>query len=90
MNQRFNTLAEYHEHWKWLILDAPSEFRSHDDHPVNQSAALEDAYDALEKGFVFVERKIRDTRQIAVLRELIAMSHEVYLAGGAKSGAHML
>lgn len=86
----FETLGQYHDLWSSILLNAPDGFCDFDGNPVDQGAALEEAYDALRSGFVFVERKLKAPRQLKILREMIDMSREAYLAGDAKTGAHTL
>ena len=86
----FESLGQYHDHWSSVVLHAPDEFSDFDGRTVDQPAALKEAFDVLRDGFTFVERKIKDARQLRVMRELIEMSHEAYLAGDAKAGAHTL
>lgn len=86
----FESLGQYHDHWASIVLHAPDDFQDFDGNVVNQRQALEEAYDVLRAGFVFVERKIKDPRQLRILRELIEMSYQSYLARDVKSGAHTL
>lgn len=88
--RNFETLGQYHDHWAVIVLNGPDRFRDVDGHPVDQEAALKEAYDALRCGFVFVERKLKDPRQLRILRELIDMSYQAYRAGDRKTGAHIL
>jgi hypothetical protein len=73
-----------------LALCAPDNFRDLDGNPVDQAAALLEAFKVLRSGFSFAARKIDDPRQLRVMRELIEMSFEAYVAGDAKTGAHTL
>lgn len=86
----FESLGQYHDHWSSIVIYAPDEFCDLDGRPVNQDNALDEAFDVLKHGFVFVERKIKAPRQLRILRELIDMSYEAYQAGDAKTGAHAL
>lgn len=86
----FETLGQYHDMWSRVLLNAPDKFCDFDGIPVDQVQALEDAYDALKHGFVFVERKLKEPRQLRILREMIDMSYEAYLSGDEKTGAHTL
>jgi hypothetical protein len=86
----FESLGQYHDHWSVVVLLAPDEFHDFDGNIVDQRRALEEAFDVLRSGFIFVERKIKDQRQLGILRELIEMSHEAYIAGDNKAGAHTL
>ena len=91
MRFEFESLGQYHDFWSWIRLLAPDQFTTPDgDLAPDQQAALDESFDALRAGFVFVERKMKDSHLLAVLRELIAMSHLAYKAGDAKRGAHVL
>lgn len=86
----FETLGQYHDFWAHVLFNAPDRFTSFDDTPVNQKETLAAAFNALRSGFRFVERKITDTRKLRIMRELIEMSYEAYVAGDSKTGAHTL
>jgi hypothetical protein len=86
----FESLGQYHDHWASIVLYAPDRFQDLDGNPVDQRAALEEAYEVLRSGFEFVVRKVNNPRQIRIMRELIEMSYEAYLAGDTKMGAHAL
>ena len=86
----FESIGQYHDHWASVILCAPDSFRSVDDSPVNQKDALREAFDVLRTGFKFVERKEKDPRKQRIMRELIEMSYEAYVAGENKIAAHTL
>lgn len=86
----FQSIGQYHDIWSAIIINAPDHFHSFDDAPVNQAVALEEAFNALRSGFRFVDRKEKDQRKKRIMRELIEMSHEAFLAGDRKTGAHTL
>ncbi len=87
----FETLGQYHDAWSTIILFAPSSFRTFDGQPVaDQAAALDEAFELIRSGFVFVEKKLKDQQRLCgVLREMIDMAHEAYRAGDARRGAHV-
>lgn len=86
----FESLGQYHDSWAGIVLCAPDQFRGFDDEPVDQAAELEKRFRWLRDGFLFVERKVKDEQLSRILRELIHMSHEAYLAGDRKTGSHVL
>jgi hypothetical protein len=86
----FESLGQYHDHWATIVLCAPDGFRDLDSQPVDQREALDEAFDVLRSGFVFVERKIKDRRQVRIMRELLEMSYEAYVSSDTKAGAHSL
>lgn len=88
--REFESLGQYHDLWAHIILSAPNSFRSFDGTPIDQRTALESAFSSIESGFHFIERVLKDDRQIGIARELIRMSLEAYLAGDSKRGAHTL
>ena len=88
--RNFESLGQYHDLWTTIVLCAPDRFRDLDGQPVDQRKALDEAFDVLRSGFSFVERKIKDPRQVRILRELLVMSYEAYVSGDAKTGAHSL
>jgi hypothetical protein len=88
--KEFESLGQYHDHWATIVLNAPDEFRDVDGNAVDQRAALEEAFDVLRAGFPFVERKVKDQRQLRIMRELLEMSYQAYLVGDTKTGAHRL
>jgi hypothetical protein len=88
---RFESLRQYHDFWAKIILLAPDNFTTPvGDLASDQKAALDDSFDVILAGFVFVEKKIKDLPLLAILRELIAMSYEAYKDGDTKRGAHVL
>lgn len=87
---RFQTLGQYHDAWAGIILFAPDQFTSFDDQPVDQRRELDRRFDELREGFHFAEKKLKEPRLIRVCRELLEMSHEAYVAGDDKLGAHAL
>lgn len=87
---RFHTLGQYHDAWASIILRAPDSFTSFDDTSVDQRQELDRAFADLRAGFFFVEKKLKDARLIRICRELIEMSHEAYITGDSKLGAHSL
>ncbi len=86
----FESLGQYRNHWAMIVLHAPDDFTDIDGNAVDQREALEEAFDVLRAGFTFVERKIKDPRQLTIMRELLQMSYQAYLAGDRKRGAHTL
>lgn len=86
----FKSLGQYHDSWAGIVLNAPDQFHGFDDEPVDQAAELEKRFRWLRDGFFYVERKVKDEQLCRILRELIQMSHEAYLAGDRKTGAHIL
>lgn len=86
----FKSLGRYHDSWTSIVLSAPDQFHGFDDEPVDQAAELEKRFRWLRDGFFYVERKVKDEGLWRILRELIQMSHEAYLAGDRKTGAHVL
>ena len=87
---KFESLGQYHDAWAGIVLFAPNEFTDLDGNPIaDQSAALEEAFQTIHDGFGLVERKIKDQRLLAILRELLVMSLESYRAGERKRGAHV-
>lgn len=89
--RKFETLGQYHDHWVWILLSAPDEFRDvTEGMTVDQHKALREAFEQLRSGFHFVERKLKDQHLTRVAAELIEMSLEAYSAGDAKTGAHTL
>lgn len=86
----FKSLGQYHDSWTSIVLSAPDQFHGFDDEPVDQPAELEKRFRWLRDGFFYVERKVRDEQLCRILRELIQMSYEAYLAGDRKTGAHVL
>ena len=56
----------------------------------SQAQRLEEAFGSLQAGAHFAEKKLKEPRLIGVFRELLKMSHEAYLAGDSKRGAHVL
>lgn len=89
-NDDFESLGQYHDMWSTVIMNAPDDFHSFDDTPIDQAQALEDAFSALRSGFRLVERKVKDERARRIMRELIEMSYEAFRAGDSKIGAHTL
>lgn len=90
MLNSFESLGQYHDLWATIVLCAPDNFRSIDGSPVNQQAELRTSFEVLKEWFHLAERKFKDPRLIGVLRELLVMSEEAYLAGEKKRGAHIL
>lgn len=90
MLDSFESLGRYHDFWATIVLCAPDEFSSVDGSPVNQLAELRASFETLRKGFLLAEKRIKDPRLVGVLRELIVMSEEAYVAGEKKRGAHIL
>jgi hypothetical protein len=88
--RNFESLGQYHDHWASIVLCAPDRFCDLDGQPLDQREALEEAFDVLRSGFTFVERKIKDSRQVRIMRELLEMSYEAYVSGDTKAGAHTL
>lgn len=86
----FQSLGQYHDSWTSIVLSAPDQFHGFDDEPVDQAAELDKRFRWLRDGFFYVERKVKDEHLCRILRELIQMSHEAYLAGDRKTGAHVL
>jgi len=87
---KFKSLGRYHDAWAGIVLFAPDEFTDLDWNPTDdQPGALEEAFRTIHDGFFLVERKIKDQRLLAILRELLAMSLESYKAGDSKRGAHI-
>lgn len=85
----FESLGQYHDSWSVVVLCAPDEF-GFDGEVVDQATELEKWFRWLRDGFFFVERKVKDEQLCRILRELIQMSHEAYLAGDRKTGSHIL
>jgi hypothetical protein len=90
MLNSFESLGQYHDFWATIVLCAPDNFRSVDGSPVNQQAELRASFHLLREWFHLVEKKFKDPRLVCVLRELLMMSEEAYVAGEAKRGAHVL
>ncbi|PLP98416.1 hypothetical protein [Cupriavidus pauculus] len=88
----FESLGRYHDSWATIILCAPDRFPEYDwDTPArSQAQRLEEAFADLQAGAHFAEKKIKTPRLIGVFRELLKMSHEAYLNGDGKRGAHLL
>jgi hypothetical protein len=86
----FKSLGQYHDSWTSIVLSAPDQFHGFGDEPVDQAAELEKRFRWLRDGFFYVERKVKDEQLCRILLELIQMSHEAYLAGDRKTGAHVL
>lgn len=86
----FESIGQWHDMWSWLLLSAPDRFRPVRNEVVDQTAALKSGFERLRSGFHFAERKVKDERVIRVLREMIDMSQEAYVAGNVKLGAHIL
>jgi hypothetical protein len=86
----FESLGQYHDFWATVVLCAPDNFRSVDGSPVNQQTELRSSFETLKKWFPLAERKFKDPRLIGVLRELLVMAEEAYVAGEEKRGAHIL
>ncbi|KJJ99194.1 hypothetical protein UB44_13720 [Burkholderiaceae bacterium 26] len=88
----FESLGQYHDSWATIILCAPDRFPEYDwDTPARgQAQRLEEAFASLEAGCHFAEKKLKTPRLIGVFHELLKMSHEAYLAGDGKRGAHVL
>lgn len=92
--RQFESLGQYHDAWASVLLSAPDNFRWFEGNkfvPVSdQRQALSAAFEDLQSGFHFVERKIKDPRLIKVMREMLDMSFEAYRAGERKRAAHTL
>jgi hypothetical protein len=86
----FESLGQYHDFWATIILCAPDKFSSLDGSPVDQQAELRASFETLRKWFPLAEKKFKDARLVGVLRELLVMSEEAYVAGEKKRGAHIL
>lgn len=88
----FESLGQYHDSWATIILCAPDQFPEYDwDTPArSQAQRLEEAFADLHAGTHFAEKRIKAPRLIGVFRELLKMSHEAYLNGHGKRGAHLL
>jgi hypothetical protein len=88
---KFETIGQYHDAWSSIVLFAPDGFTDLDGVRMDdQPAALDEAFREIFEDFGFVEKKIKDPRLLAILRELIVMSLEAFHAGDAKRGAHVL
>ncbi len=86
----FESLGQYHDFWSVVLLFAPDAFHDIEGKPVDQRAALDEAFEVLRAGFIFVQRKVKDTRLQQILREMIEMSYQTYEQGEAKLGASIL
>ncbi len=90
--ETFESLGQYHDSWATIILCAPDQFPEYDwDTPKrSQAQRLEEAFVSLQAGAHLAEKKLKEPRLIGVFRELLKMSHEAYIEGDSKRGAHVL
>lgn len=88
----FESLGQYHDSWSIILLRAPDQFPEYDWDPPPRSQAqrLEEEFASLRAGAHFAEKKLKTPRLIGVFHELLKMSHEAYLCGDGKRGAHVL
>lgn len=91
MKQTFESLGQYHDSWTTVILCAPDRFPEYDwDEPRSQAERLEEAFAGLNAGAHLAEKKLKGARLSRIFHELLRMSHEAYLDGDSKRGAHVL
>lgn len=71
MNSRYvpEELSHYPDYLVSVLLKAPDGFTSFDACPVNQRAALREAFEVLQEAFPLLERKLKDETLAPVLRE---------------------
>lgn len=88
----FESLGQYHDSWAGVLLYAPDDFPEYDWDPPPRSQAqrLEEAFASLRAGAHFAEKRLKTPRLVGVFHELLKMSHEAYLRGERKRGAHVL
>jgi|GEM_PF-1232690 len=86
----FESLGQYHDLWAVVVLSAPNNFRGINDEPVDQIVELKNAFDGIRGNFHLTKKNISDDRLYRIAQELVEMSYEAYVAGDAKTGAHIL
>lgn len=92
MSSRYvpQTFAAYHDNLVSLMLKCPDRFTSFDDTPVDQPRALREAFEVLQEAFPLVEKKLKDPYLGSMLRELLKMSYEFFVAGDDRNGIYAL
>jgi hypothetical protein len=73
-----------------VLSCAPEHFVPIGDELVDQATALREAFEDLQNGLRFARMKIKDGRKLLIVRELVEMSHEAYVAGDSQTGASVL
>lgn len=92
MSSRYvpQTFTAYHDNLVSLMLKSPDRFTSFDDTPVDQPRALREAFEVLQEAFPLVEKKLKDPYLGSMLRELLKMSYEFFVAGDDRNGIYAL
>lgn len=80
-------LSHYHECLVIVMFKSPNGFTSFDDSPVDQSAALREAFEMLQEAFPVVEKKLKDNYLASILRELLKMAYEFYVVEDVRNGS---
>ena len=90
MRLRPETIDDYHTVLTTVLACAPEGFVPFGDEVIDQATALREAFNDLRDGLRFARMKVRDGHKLLVVRELIEMSFEAYVAGDAKTGISVL
>ena len=90
MRLRPETIGDYHAVFATVLSCAPDHFDPIGDEVLDQTTALREAFEDLHDGLRFARMKIKDGRKLLVVRELIEMSHEAYVAGNSETGGAVL
>ncbi|WP_374581026.1 hypothetical protein [Pseudoduganella sp.] len=92
MSSRYipQTVAAFHDKLVSVMLQSPDRFSSLDDTPVGQPRALRQAFEVLQEAFPLVEKKLKDPHLALMLRELLRMSYEFFVAGDDRNGIYAL
>jgi hypothetical protein len=90
MRLRPESIGDYHGVFVELFQGAPDGFVPIGGEVVDQAQALRDGFDDLRDGFPLVQERLKDERQRRIVRELIEMSFEAFVAGDATTGILVL
>jgi hypothetical protein len=83
-------VSEYHDFLVYVGHSAPDAFPTEDYLAPHEQMTLRKAFDELVGAFSLLKQRVKDTEKLEVLREMLAMSLEFYLAGDATAGARTL
>ncbi len=72
------------------MFSSPNNFQSLDNTPLDQQEALRDAFEMLHEAFPLVEKKLKDGYLAPILRELMRMAYDFFLAGDDRNGCYAL
>jgi len=87
---RIRELSDLNDIVGFTVLVAPDRFRINGTFGPDQVKNLRTAFELINEGFAFIEKKIKDPVTLAQLRQIIDCALTAYQHGEKIKGAHLL